>query len=184
MYCSKCGTKNSADSKFCISCGQKLTPGTLTEKLQVSGWSRKKAWFWIVVFITLTSLFWGGVYSSSDDQAVNIMSKLFETVGRQAVAWTKAEEVTNEFGYALSDECIYTPGCVDESVSKIATLRAEINKETEEIDRIWSESVVGTDFEDYFSGLTERNQNTLLDVFNIYFPEESQELEGIPTDLL
>jgi len=179
MYCTNCGAKINEGSNFCTSCGTEVTQQPLRQ-----GWSGKKATFWIIVSVILTSVFWGTVYSSGDDQAVNIMSHLFETIGRQSLAWKKTETIITASATGLSDECVYTPGCVDDAISYITTLRAEVEKEREEIDRLWSESVVGADFEDYYSGLSERNQNALIDVINLYFPEEAPELQGVSNKLL
>ncbi len=190
MECPQCGSQIPSDSKFCTNCGEKVTlwfANKLTSGATKSQSRKTFTWktsLWVVGGIILTSLFWGAVYGTGDDQAVNIMSKLFKTVGRQKQAWTKSEELYLEVGYALSDDCIYEADCVNESIQRIMTLQAEIEKEKEEINRLWSESVVGSDFENYYLGLTARNQRTLEAVINIYFPEDTINSPGFTNQLL
>src|SRR3990172_6689047 len=177
MYCTNCGNKLGEEEKFCTNCGKKVVK--LDELIHAP---EKKRWHWKTIILTLliTSFFWFFYYYGFVDkstQSANIMSHLIETVGRQKQAWEKSEQITELFGTGISDECLYTEGCVDEVVSRVTTLRAEIDKESVEIDNLWSENVIGNDFDAYFSTLDESSQTKLMDVLNIYFPEETKELE-------
>lgn len=182
MFCVKCGANISGDSKFCTGCGEKIVSG-FSEKQQgdtKKSWTRKKAILLILASIVLSSVFWVFVWGtdiySTEDEAVNILVHLFETVGRQEDAWEKTELSIDMLSYALSDECASNQGCVDESLDIISTLWAEAEKEKEEIGNLWSKEVLGQDLESYFSKLDEKNLGKIWDVLNIYFPEESEEL--------
>jgi len=177
MHCINCGSKLGEDEKFCTNCGKKVVK--LDELIQTP---QKKSWHWktIILTVLLTSFFWFFYYFGfvdKSDESANIMGHLIETVGRQKQAWGKSEQITELIGTGISEECLYTEGCVDEVVGQITILRAEIDKESSEIDNLWSENIIGRDFDMYFSSLTESDQIKLIDIMNIYFPEESKELE-------
>lgn len=177
MYCINCGDKISEGEKFCTNCGKKVVSlHDLPESPQKKG----KNWKTIILTFIICSFIWFFYYYGFVDkstESANIMSHLIETVGRQRQAWEKSEQITELMSTGLSDECLYTEGCVNEVVDRITTLRAEIDKESEEIDNLWSENVIGRDFEIYFSSLDENGQIKLMDIMDIYFPEESEELE-------
>lgn len=177
MHCINCGNKLNEGDKFCTRCGKKVVK--LDELVQAPQ-KRGISWKSIILTFLITSFLWFFYYYGFVDksaESANIMSHLIETAGRQQQAWDKSEQATELLYAGFSDECLYTEECVDEVVSRITTLRAEIDKESVEIDNLWSENVIGHDFEIYFSRLDESSQIRLMDILNIYFPEESQELE-------
>lgn len=183
MYCTRCGADVIQGDKFCIKCGAKIDSAGSEVDHQKQGkffWPRKKALLLILASVVLSSVFWVFVWGtdiySTEDEAVNILVHLFETVGRQEDAWEKTELSIDMLYYALSDECVSSPGCVDESLDIISTLWAEAEKEKEEIGNLWSKEILGQDLESYFSKLDEKNLGKIWDVLNIYFPEESEEL--------
>lgn len=189
MFCVKCGANVLNGSRFCTTCGARLVAETANE--EISGkrrglWTKRKGIIFIIFSIVLTSGFWVIIYGSdvvsTEDEAVNIIVHLIETIGRQEDAWEKTEQSIDTLFYALSDECLSDPNCVEDSSSAVLTLWAEVEKEKEEIGNLWSEGVLGQDMESYFSKLGDKNLNKILDVFNIYFPEEVEDLEQ--TDLL
>lgn len=177
MHCIKCGAEIAEDGNFCTGCGEKVITKKIDEKKKF--WSRKKSIWLIIASIITTSLFWnfllGTTILSTEDESVNIITHLIETIGRQSQAWEKTEQIIELVVYGISDECIYQPVCVDETVDAVTTLRAEIEKERQEIENLWSESVIGHDFESYLSGLGAKNLVKIIDVLDIYFPEEAKE---------
>src|SRR3972149_7225953 len=100
MYCINCGHQVNFEEKFCTKCGKSTRNNK--ENPRVPWW---KILLLIIITAIVSSLFWGAVYGTSDDQAVNIMSHMLETIGRQRQAWDKSETIITEFGYALSEEC-------------------------------------------------------------------------------
>ena len=101
-------------------------------------------------------------------QSANIISHLIETAGRQQQAWTKSEQINNLFSTAISEECVYTEGCIDEAVRQITILRAEIDKESSEIENLWSENVIGKEFDEYYASLDENSKIRIMDLITIY----------------
>jgi hypothetical protein len=184
MHCINCGNQLKGEEKFCTSCGKAVVHFADIGSNKKKSHGRVKA---VILTALVTSVFWFFYYFGFVDkssQSINVVSHLIETVGRQREAWTKAEEITELFSVGISDECLYTAGCVDEAVSRITTLRAEIDKESAEIDNLWSENVFGLDFEEYYLSLDEKSQIQLFDIMNTYFPEESEELETTSATLL
>lgn len=177
MYCINCGNKLNKEDKFCTSCGEEILglQKTIEEREK-----SKPRWKIILVTIFLTSLFWFFYYFgivNKDIQSANIIARLIETVGRQKQAWAKLEQMIDLVATGFSSECLYTRGCVDEVITEATKLRTEIDKESAEINRIWSENVIGKEFEEYFSNLDEKSKLKIMDVLNLYFPEESEEME-------
>lgn len=189
MFCVKCGADIPNDSEFCTSCGGRI-PSAAPEEKRGSPkgfWTRKKAVLLILASIIATSAFWVFVWGSdivsTEDESVNIIVHLIETLGRQWSAWDKTEKTVDLILYGFSDECVSEPGCVDDTVDAVTILLTEVGKEREEIENLWSKEVLGQDIENYFSKLSDKNLNKILDVFNIHFPEEAEELEP-STELL
>lgn len=183
MFCTKCGANIPDDSEFCTGCGKRVITGDSKRKRKSREklWSRKKSILLILLSIILTSVFWVFAWGldivSTEDEAVNIIVHLIETLGRQTTAWDKTEQIINLLSYSVSDECISNPTCVNDTIDSITALWAEIEKEGEEIENLWSKEVLSQDLRSYFSKLNKKNLNKILDVFTIYFPEESEELE-------
>lgn len=170
MHCINCGDKISDNEKFCTACGKKVE---VEQKLN----SSKIAWHWKTFILTaiIASLVWFFYYFgfvNKNTESANVIGHLLETVGRQKQAWTKSEKIIELFGTGLSDDCLYTVGCVDEVVTQVTTLRAEIDKENLEINNLWTEEGMLKDFEIFFSSLDESDQSKLNDILNIYFPDE------------
>jgi len=191
MFCVRCGANIPGDSKFCTTCGTRLVAEIANEEVSKKRrgfWTKKKGIILIIFSIVLTSGFWTVMYGSdivsTEDEAVNIIVHLVETLGRQTQAWDKTEQAIDLILYGFSDECVADPDCVDGTVGSITTLLAEVEKEKEEIGNLWSEEVLGQDMENYFSKLGGKNLNKILDMFNIYFPEEVENLEQSKIHLL
>ena len=176
MHCINCGQEIAIQQKYCIKCGKSNYSLASDEQT-----NKKPRSTWKVILLTtiLTSLFWFFYYYGFVDKSnetTNIISHLLETVGRQQQAWSKSEEITGIFSQAISEECLYAKGCADEALNVMTSLRIEIDKENIEINNLWSENVIGNNFEVYFSSLTEDNKTKLMDVMKIYFPEETNNL--------
>jgi len=187
MFCVKCGANITGDSKFCTSCGERIIGDTPRKQIGKKVWTRRKSILLILLTVTLTSVFWFFIYGSdmltTEDESVNIITHLIETVGRQTKAWDKAEQMIDLIGYVFSEECIYQRNCVDETIGQITVLRAEVDKEAEEIGNLWSKDVLGQDLQSFLSKLGQKNLTKIIDVINIYFPEEVEELKP-PAKLL
>lgn len=189
MFCVKCGANIPNDSEFCTSCGKKISLALLEEKRKSPKgfWTRKKALLLVLASIVVTSVFWvfvwGSDITSTEDESVTIIVHLVETLGRQWAAWDKTEKTVDLILYGFSDECVSEQGCMDTIADAVTILSAEVEKEREEIENLWSKEVLGQDVENYFSKLSSKNLNKILDVFNIYFPEETEDLEP-STELL
>lgn len=177
MYCIHCGNVVKPNESYCAACGKEITGSGVSTRF-----ANRSLIHWKTVIITtlVTSVLWFVYYFGYIDtshESVNIIGHLLETVGRQKQAWTKSEQITELIAAAFSEECMYTEGCLDEVRDSITALRTEIDREGTEIDNLWSEGVFGNDFESYFSTLDEDSQEGLLDVVNLYFPDETEELE-------
>lgn len=177
MFCIKCGSSIPKDSSFCTNCGSKISTDAPKEKLFL--WTRRKSIFLMLISIVITSVIWlfllGSRMLTTEDESVNIITNSLETIGRQFKVSDKSEQMITLFSYGISEECLYAYGCVDEIIDAITTLRAEIDKENEEIDRIWSQELLGQDFLNFFSNLELKSQTKISDIINLYFPEESEE---------
>jgi predicted nucleic acid-binding Zn ribbon protein len=187
MFCIHCGADIPGNSKYCTSCGKKTSVLELQDNKDsnLKKKSKKKTLLTILITIVITSAIWLSIYgtdiTTTEEETVNIISRSLETIGRQIKAWSKTEDIISLMSYGISDECMYETGCVEEVVDSVTTLRAEIDKEGEEIDNIWNSEVFWQDLEQYFSKLEEKNQKKILDVINLYFPEESEEIQSSVT---
>jgi len=184
MFCVKCGANIRKGSRFCTACGEQAALPVYNERpaLKRPSWPRSRSILLMILSIIASSLFWVYIYDlysvSTEDEAVNIIVHLIETVGRQSEAWGTAELVNDTYAYAISDECVYTPGCIEDAAELITTMWADIANEREEISNLWSKEALGRDLESYFSSVSGKNLSKLRDVFRIYFPEEADELDG------
>lgn len=177
MHCINCGQEIAIQQKYCTKCGKSNYFPTNDEQA-----NKKPRSKWKVILLTtlLTSLFWFFYYYGFVDKSnetTNIISHLLETVGRQQQAWSKSEKIPEILVDAFSEECLITEGCVDEALSSMTSLKAEIDKENVELGNLWSEDVIGQNFEVFYSSLSEENKARLMDVIRIYFPEETKNLE-------
>ena len=177
MHCINCGDKLEEKEKFCTGCGKEAL-----DYDKLIRFSQKKPHHWkavVITFIASWFLWWVYYYGFVDrsSQSAGMVSHLLETVGRQSKAWDKSEQRMELVGAAFSDECINTPGCIDEIADRMTVLRAEMDKEREEIGNLWAEEVIGRDFAEYYSSLDDKDKARLLDVLKIYFPEETEKLE-------
>jgi hypothetical protein len=191
MFCIQCGDKIDSDEKFCTSCGKKF----VSDSEHIGSKNKYKIGL-VILFVVLSvvGLIAYGAYKrinlqsfyiySTEDEAVNIISNLLEQVGRQKQAWKKSEDITSIYEYALSSECILSESCVNEASRQITTLKAEIQKENEEITNMWGKGTVSEDLKSFYQNLEEKNQLIILKVLNLYFPEEETELSSASAKLL
>lgn len=177
MYCINCGEKVTRQQQFCIRCGRNILPS----REDAEGFYKpRKIWKNILLTIFLTSLFWFFYYYGFVDksnEATNVISHLIETVGRQNQAWTKSEQLLEYINEAVSEDCINTEGCIDSVLTAMTALRSEIDKENVEINSLWSENFINQNFERFFSSLSGDNQTKIMDIVEIYFPDETDVLE-------
>lgn len=185
MYCTNCGHKLDIDSKFCTKCGHITSSEKEEAKIPNHYWTRRKSYFLIFFSIILTliltaftSLFiFGSSMISTEDQAVNIMTHLIEQSGRQASAWDKTQQTIDIIRYAFTDECFSSSQCLSDAGDEVTALEAQVTKEREEIQNLWSTGGVSQDFEEFYNQLEPENQQKIHEIINTYFPEESEELE-------
>ena len=111
------------------------------------------------------------------------MSHLIETVGRQSSAWAKTESIIELMAGALTAECLASPDCIDKAISEVTTLRANVDKESQEIENLWVVGTVSEDFASFYNDLDYKNQLIIDRVLDQYFPEEGEELDT-PVKLL
>ena len=187
MFCIYCGADIPKDSKYCISCGKKSALLELQDSKEIGlkKKSKRKTLLTIVFTVIITSSIWLSIYGGdiikSEDETVNIITRSLETIGRQVKAWDKTEQIIQLINYGISDECFNQTNCVEEVIDTVTTLRAEIDKEGEEINNIWNSEVFWQDLEQYFSKLDDKNKKKIMDVINVYFPEETEEIQSSVT---
>ena len=191
MYCNHCGNKIETDEKYCTSCGKKVVHES--EHIEPKKKYRAGLVFMIII-VTIIGLIalnarriinlQSSYIYATEDEAVNIITNLIEMVGRQGQAWTKSEGIVDIYEYAFTPECLYSEECITEASVQVTTLKAEIQKETEEISNLWNKGTVSEDLKSFYASLEDYNQLKIQKILNLYFPDEEAELGTISATLL
>ena len=177
MFCENCGKKIEKNSQFCIYCGHRF----LKESHTTHFWNKKKVSLLLILTILITSAIWFVIYASlsvsTEDEAVNIIENSLETIGRQYIAWENTETIIDLLAEGFSSDCLLYDSCINDLEIQITTLRANVEKEKEEIDKVWSTGLVSEDLENFYNNLDYQNQLRIDKVMDAYFPEESERLD-------
>lgn len=190
MFCTNCGKSINPEAKHCKECGalNPFVPKILPENPTATPQKKSHTLFAVIVTVIITFLitafFSWGLQLNRDEKVTNVLISMIEMIGRQKQAWTNAEGIITTYQAAFDPQCFRSEECINTAATLITTLRANIDKESVEMENLWQKGTILNDFSEIYENLDDDQKTSINRIFELYFPEEKKELDTTSNSLL